>query len=151
MEESNTLGEKNTLGDEKFQYLQMIQNTIDRMSTTSAIFKGFCATIVAGIFSISFKDVNNWILMLMIIPILCFLFLDIYYLRLEKRFRVLYNLVRIGKKKVDFDLTPPATKDLKIKDAGLWFCFKSPSIYLFYIPIMVTIFVTIYLKFSGVI
>lgn len=30
-------------GDEKIQYLQMIQNIIDRMSTTSAIFKGFCS------------------------------------------------------------------------------------------------------------
>ncbi len=30
--------------DERKTYLQMIQSTIERMSTTSAIFKGFCAT-----------------------------------------------------------------------------------------------------------
>jgi len=33
----------------KIEYLQMIQEPISRMSTISAIFKGFAATIVAGI------------------------------------------------------------------------------------------------------
>lgn len=40
--------------DDRKTYLQMIQSTIERMSTTSAIFKGFCATIVTGITAISF-------------------------------------------------------------------------------------------------
>lgn len=33
----------------KKEYLQMLQEPICRMSTISAIFKGFAATIVAGI------------------------------------------------------------------------------------------------------
>lgn len=135
--------------EHRIQYLQMIQGVIDRMSTTSAIFKGFCATIVAGIFAISFTEINKWILTLSLIPILCFLLLDIYYLRLEKRFRALYNSVQLGEKDVDFDLTPPAVKELKIKEAGLWYCIKSPSIYLFYIPVIVTSCVMIILKFGG--
>lgn len=137
--------------DKTIQYLQMIQNIIDRMSTTAAIFKGFCATIVAGIFAISFTNVNKWILLLTLIPLLCFLLLDVYYLRLEKRFRALYNSVRKGKKEVDFDLTPPATNELQIKEAGLWYCIKSPSIYLFYIPVIVTSILMIILKFNGVV
>ena len=35
--------------ESKISYLQMIQSSIDRMSTTSAIFKGFSATIITGI------------------------------------------------------------------------------------------------------
>ena len=137
--------------DKKIQYLQMILNIIDRMSTTSAIFKGFCATIVAGVFAISFTEINKWILLLTLVPIICFFMLDIYYLRLEKRFRVLYEAVRTGQKEVDFDLAPPLTRELHIKEAGLWYCIKSPSIYLFYIPVVITSMLIIFLKFSGVV
>lgn len=104
---------KDRFDEKTIQYLQMIQSVIDRMSTTSAIFKGFCATIVAGVFAVSFTEINKWILMLTVIPVSCFLMLDIYYLRLEKRFRALYNSVREGKKEVDFDLTPPPIKNIE--------------------------------------
>lgn len=138
---------KDMFDEKTIQYLQMIQSVIERMSTTSAIFKGFCATIVAGVLAVSFTELNKWILVLTIIPVSCFLMLDIYYLRLEKRFRALYISVREGKKEVDFDLTPPSIKALRIGDAGLWSCFKSPSIYLFYIPVLITSALIIYLKF----
>lgn len=144
------MDDKERFDDNTIQYLQMIQNIIDRMSTTSSIIKGFCATIVSGIFAISFTDISKWILLLIVIPILCFLILDIYYLRLEKCFRALYNAVRGGEKEVDFDLTPPAAKTLK-KEANLRVCFNSPSIYLFYIPVVITSVGMIYLKFKGVV
>ena len=144
------MDDKERFDDNTIQYLRMIQNIIDRMSTTSAIIKGFCATIVAGVFAISFTDISKWILLLTVIPILCFLILDIYYLRLEKRFRALYNAVRGGEKEANFDLTPPAAKSLK-KEASLWICFKSPSVYLFYIPVVLTSVGMIYLKFKGVV
>lgn len=142
---------KDMFDEKTIQYLQMIQSVIERMSTTSAIFKGFCATIVAGVLAVFFTELNKWILVLTIIPVSCFLMLDIYYLRLEKRFRALYISVREGKKEVDFDLTPPSIKALRIGDAGLWSCFKSPSIYLFYIPVLITSALIIYLKFRGMV
>ena len=43
------------MSDGKKEYLQMIQEPICRMSTISAIFKGFAATIVAGISLISYS------------------------------------------------------------------------------------------------
>lgn len=42
----------------KKEYLQMLQEPICRMSTISAIFKGFAATIVAGISAISYSTTN---------------------------------------------------------------------------------------------
>ena len=50
---------KDIFDEKTIQYLQMIQSVIDRMSTTSAIFKGFCATIVAGVFAVSFTEINR--------------------------------------------------------------------------------------------
>ena len=73
--------------EKRITYLQMIQSTIERMSTVSAIFKGFAATIVAGIAALSYCDVNTYILGLSFVPVLLFALLDIYYLQLEKKYR----------------------------------------------------------------
>ena len=70
----------------KIEYLQMIQEPICRMSTISAVFKGFAATIVAGIAALSYNDVNPLVLALSFIPVLLFFALDMYYLRLESKY-----------------------------------------------------------------
>lgn len=48
----------------------MIQESICKMSTTVAIFKGFAATIVAGISAISFTDINRAVLELLFVPVI---------------------------------------------------------------------------------
>ena len=58
--------------DGKKEYLQMLQEPICRMSTISAIFKGFAATIVAGISAISYSSTNVWVLALSFLPVLAF-------------------------------------------------------------------------------
>lgn len=136
--------------NQKVTYMQMIQASIDRMATTSAIFKGFCATIITGISAISFTEINKWVLLLANAPVVCFLIIDLYYLQLEKRFRALYNKVRLDEHEVDFDLTPPKAKNLKCEEASLWYCIKSPSIYLFYVPSILISAVIIIMKFKGV-
>ena len=55
--------------DGKIEYLQMIQEPICRMSTISAIFKGFAATIVAGIAALTYCEVNTWVLGLSFVPV----------------------------------------------------------------------------------
>lgn len=140
------------MDDKKNTYLQMIQGTIDRMSTTSAIFKGFCATIVAGIMAVSYSEINKWVFVLAVSPVACFLLLDIYYLLLERRFRALYNRVRLGEHEVNFDLTPPKVGSLRESErCSIWNCIKSPSIYLFYGPLMAILVAIIIMKFKEVI
>lgn len=68
----------------KAEYLQIIQEPISRLSTTSAIFKGFAATIVSGIATLTYCDVNSTILGLSFVPVMLFALLDVYYLKLEK-------------------------------------------------------------------
>lgn len=70
--------------DGKKEYLQMLQEPICRMSTISAIFKGFAATIVAGISAISYSSTNVWVLALSFLPVLSFAVLDVYYLKLRR-------------------------------------------------------------------
>lgn len=139
--------------EEMVSYLQMIQSTIDRMATSSAIFKGFAATIVAGVSAISFSDVNNWILLLSFVPVPCFMALDVYYLCMERRYRFLYEQVRTKQKDIDFDLRPPSTKDIlkgnPKANVRIVSCLKSFSIAWFYIPMIVISVIVLMMKIGG--
>ena len=70
------------------QYLQMMQENITRMAGNSANAKTWLVTIVTGFFAIgcSIKDLDWWLL-LAIIPIIVFWYIDAYYLRLERALR----------------------------------------------------------------
>lgn len=136
----------------KKEYLQMLQEPICRMSTISAIFKGFAATIVAGISLISYSTTNVWILGLSFLPVLAFAILDVYYLKLERKFRFLFDQVRLDEHNIDFSMS--LTKDpLEIirAKARIWDCIKSPSIYLFYPLMLLILLAVIVLKCTNVI
>lgn len=140
------------MSEDKRAYLQMLQEPICRMSTISAIFKGFAATIVAGISAISYASTNIWVLGLSFLPVLVFAVLDVYYLKLERKFRFLFDQVRMDKHEIDFSmkLTNDPLEIISAK-ARTWDCIKSPSIYLFY-PLMLLILVAVFvLKCTNVI
>ena len=141
----------------KIEYLQMIQSAIDRMATTSAIFKGFSATIVAGISMIAFNQIKSIVLIGSFLPVISFFLLDLYYLNLEKRFRYLYEKVRKDEKEIDFSMVLPSTKSIKTEEqlknkklsVGFWACIKSPSIALFYPLLIIIEIVVVFLKLGG--
>lgn len=138
------------MSEDKRAYLQMLQEPICRMSTISAIFKGVAATIVAGISAISYASTNIWVLGLSFLPVLAFAILDVYYLKSERKFRFLFDQVRLDKHEIDFSmkLTNDPLEIISAK-ARTWDCIKSPSIYLFY-PLMIAILVVVMiLKTSG--
>lgn len=138
------------MSEDKRAYLQMLQEPICRMSTISAIFKGFAATIVAGISAISYASTNILVLGLSFLPVLAFAILDVYYLKLERKFRFLFDQVRLDKHEIDFSmkLTNDPLEIISAK-ARTWDCIKSPGIYLFY-PLMIAILVVVMiLKISG--
>ena len=79
---------ENILSDDERQYLQMMQDNITRMATNSANAKTWLVTLVAGILAIgcNIKDVDYWLL-LAIVPIIVFWYLDAYYLNIERGLR----------------------------------------------------------------
>lgn len=129
--------------EDKLGYLQLIQEPICRMSTISAIFKGFAATIVAGIATISYTDINLFVLGLSFLPLLSFAVIDIYYLKLERKFRLLYNKVAIDEHPINYSLNIEFGKEeIKKAKATNWECIKSPSIWLFY-PLLIAILIVV--------
>lgn len=125
------------------EYLQMIQNTVSRMSTASALFKGFTATIVAGFIAITFNQYSIAELLLPLLIVAGFISMDVYYLQLERRFRFLYEEVRNKEHPVDFSLEPPEVKSIADKDPNnksrvkLSACIFTRSILLFYGPVLI--------------
>ena len=137
---------------DRIQYLQMIQDMISRMSTSSALFKGFSATIVAGISMISYCQQNIVVILLSFVPVAVFAILDIYYLRLERKMRYLYGLVREGNHICDFNMEVEVEK-AKYKNAGMRGIdlIKSPSIYIFYPAMIMILIIVLGMKIGGII
>jgi len=72
-------------------YLGFLQATITRMATNCTGCKTWCITLVsATIVIIADKGKPNYV-WITLIPLALFLFLDAYYLSLERCFRTLYN------------------------------------------------------------
>lgn len=132
------------------EYLSMIQEPIGRLSNAASVFKGFAATIVTGVAALSYGEISLKLLILSFLPILAFLALDIYYLRLERRYRGLYNDVLSGKHTVDFSMALPQDGEaIKRANASVWKCFLSPSIWLFYPAMFLVLIIVCILKASG--
>ena len=138
--------------DGKIEYLQMIQNAISRMSTSSALFKGFSATIVAGISMISYCQQNTTVIILSFLPVVLFAILDTYYLLLEKRLRYLYNLVREGNHPCDYNmkLDHKKVEDKKSAEIRVVDCIKSFSIWPFYLTMILVLLTVVIMKGKGV-
>jgi len=73
-----------------FKEIDLIQDVIKRMATTSFIIKGWTVTMISLIFAAK-SDVQTTHFVL--IPILLFWFLDAYFLQHERLYRRLYNWV----------------------------------------------------------
>ena len=72
-------------------YLTILQSVISRMATNSSSCKTWCISLVSAIIVIvADKGKPNYV-WISVVPIILFLFLDSYYLSLERQFRTVYN------------------------------------------------------------
>lgn len=137
--------------ENRIAYLQMIESIIDRMSNKSGNIKGFAVSVVAGVIALSFKETSPYVLILSFLTVLIFLWLDLYYLGMERKYKFFYKQVCNGKE-VDFSLSLDLREsEIKEAKATKWQCLTSKSIYYFYIPLSVIMVITLILKFKGII
>jgi hypothetical protein len=72
-------------------YVTILQSVINRMANNSAACKTWCITIISAILIIIADKNKPDLIWIATIPLVLFLFLDSYYLALEKLFRDTYN------------------------------------------------------------
>ncbi len=131
----------------KLKHLEFIQGIIDRMAKCSFMLKGWCITLVVGlyVFSSTVSEKTSLIL-ISFIPIIVFWILDAYYLWQERLFREVYDYVRkkpVGN--IDFKMNPMDFSNGK----NTWFAtFKSKTILWFYLPLIITLAIAIFAYFT---
>ena len=84
------------------------------MASNSFLIKGWCITLVSAIFALSAKDANTAFISIAFFPVIIFWILDAYFLRQERLFRKLYDVVRTtNEEAIDFSMnTSPFTADV---------------------------------------
>lgn len=80
--------------DNRIAHLKMIEEVIKRMASNSFLVKGWSITLVSALVALSITNKRIEIAYLAIVPAFIFWGLDAYWLRQERLFRALYNLVR---------------------------------------------------------
>lgn len=115
----------NIYNDDDRQYLEMMQGNIERMAANSANCKTWMVTIVAAVMALqcSISALNGWVL-LGILPVVLFWYLDVYYLHLERGMRnretEFMNILRSGKmegyQEALFNLAPYMIKKKDLKE-----------------------------------
>ena len=94
----------NKSGNNKENHLLMIQGIINRMGTNSFLLKEWSIGVMIAIFAFA-GEKSHKAAIITLIPLLAFWFLDAYYLMLERKFRALYDDVRLkDENSIDFSM-----------------------------------------------
>lgn len=125
--------------NQKVTYLQMIQNIISRMAENSFKIKGWGIGVMLAIFSFAGTQGDKRCILFTIIPLVVLWGLDAYYLQLERKYRLFYDVKR--KNKVEtFDMNLNSIK-IEIKDVSkicYLRCIFSLTEVLFYLTCIIT-------------
>ncbi len=111
-----------THGPNKIAHLQMIQGVIDRMGGNLFYLRGWSITLLAGLFAISTSSLLNvasWAPSLFFVLLILFWIYDGYFLSLERKFRGLYDKVRmLQEEEIDFSMNTSEFKTHADKTIG---------------------------------
>lgn len=124
-------------------HISVIQNIIERMSQNSSSCKSWCITLVSAVLVIIADKGKPQFALIAFLPIILFLFLDTYYLSLEKAFRFSYSefvkKIHSGSLESSDLYTTEPVKNCKSFILSSLF---SASIYGFYIPLLILTYIT---------
>lgn len=122
--------------EQNIKHLEFIQAVITRMNTNSFQIKGWTITIVAALLAVYASTKNEMFVLVSLLPVFGFWFLDSFYLMQERKFRGLYNDVagisENPKNIKPFEMRP----DMYVGGTYSYFkVFRSPTILKMYMPL----------------
>lgn len=122
--------------ENKRKHLEFIQAIISRMAGNLFFLRGWTVTLIGALLALFSKGNNsNYIVYFLIVLTLVFWVLDGYFLSQERLFRDLYNHVRkLKEEEIDFSMDVSEYK--KFKKNTLIFAMFSPTLLVFYIPLI---------------
>lgn len=87
--------------EELFKEIDLIQSCINRMANNSFLIKGWALGVFAGVTAFTKgENFNSFVLLIFttIVPFVCFWILDAYFLKIERKYRAMYE-DRIAKRR----------------------------------------------------
>lgn len=83
------------LTDQRIKHLEMVQAVITRLGNDSFLVKGWAVTVSGVFYGFAVSSKLATLALVSMLPVLFFWSLDVYYLRAERLFRVLYERARL--------------------------------------------------------
>ncbi len=118
------------------KHLEMVQGVVARLANYGATLKNYCLTLTTAVCGFAITLQRPLVALLALVPILIFAGLDAQYLRVERRFRGLFDQLR----EKDWSKLPTFEIDLKTAPpSGYWDAFTSWSIFIFYVPLALAV------------
>ncbi|MER6169416.1 hypothetical protein [Streptomyces violaceorubidus] len=90
-----------SLSADRIKHLEFIQSIVTRLGNNSFLLKGWVMTLTAAVLALSAGRLSWQIALSGIFPLLGFWFLDSYFLRQERLFRILYEEARTPQSTVE--------------------------------------------------
>ena len=136
------------MNENKNKHLEFIHNTINRMSGNSFLIKGWTISIISVLFIFTDKEMNEEFLLISIIAVIVFWYLNAFFLQQERKFRAVYDKVRIlPDEEIDFSMS---TDDFKKGKFSLLSAFFGKTIWPLYLGILTMVSIGKYLLESTV-
>ena len=129
--------------DARLKHLEFIQNVITRMNTNSFLIRGWMITLVSALFALAAKDADSQFVLVTYIAIPAFWILDGFYLSQERRYRALYDHVRLAEQ-VDFSMD--ASPYNSGKNTWLSAIFSPTMLALYPLVILITLLVMLWMR-----
>lgn len=124
----------------RVKHLEMVQALVTRMAGYGVSFKSYCITVVTAVLGFAFTLQRPAVAALALLPLLSFALVDAQYLRIERRFRSLFDTVRS-----EGWLEMP-TFEIKLENApkvSYWSALGSWSITSFYVPLAIGVVIAV--------
>jgi len=135
--------------DCKIKHLEMIEAVIGRMGSNSFKLKGWAVALISLVGTISTQANDKRCFLLAFVPLLSFWLLDAWYLRTERKYRVLFKrVIELSNDSIDFDMD---VRNIACKDHAEVRCIRyrnclfSKTEFWFYGGIAVTMFLFYFL------
>ena len=127
--------------EKKMKHLDFIQLVITRMNANSFLLKGWTVTLMVALFALDISKANISFIKISFLPVILFWVLDGYFLYQERKFRDLYDEVRL-KEESQIDFSMKRSSSVKKFFTAVF----SKTLSLFYGALVVT---TAYILFRG--
>jgi hypothetical protein len=129
------------IADLRVKHLEMLQSLITRMAGYGPSFKSYCITVATAVVGFAFTLHRPAVAALALLPVIAFGVADAQYLRVERRFREMFDLVR----KESWDEIPSFEINLKGAQAQSFLsAATSWSIVWFYAPLAISVLIAVF-------